>query len=275
MTVLVAQAPLRARAAGDITLVEVKGATPRREEINTTITLDVDGLSGEQLGQCLARGRRRVRRGADPSAIFGRVHWTAEEERILSTCSASKCLYEFPQSMKVRIAAASGLANKKRVYYQLLYELATAANKKRKRYRIEHYQVKGEPCAKLPEFHWLINGPVKTHDVLEWRKVSASKRMRPTVLLTQLFAWKNGNTRCVGRTLLFSDHYYTDSLELYQSWPQNGHLRVRYHQIHRFDFFNSWLARRFKGTIAGKLRQHALTRLVKRVKRCQTRFAGK
>ncbi len=267
-------ATAHARSATTVTSVSRLGSE-RPEEISFTITARVDGVGPEQLSRCIARSDRRLRRDVDSRRTFTGVRWTEGEDQALRGCSASGCKYEFDATGRRRLGQAGSLGQRKALYYQLVREATLRANKKRKDHRIRGHQVArgvGGRCVRHGGFHWLLDGRVKSHDKLVWRKINASSRMRPTMTTMQVYQWRAGQSVCLGKSLLFSDHYYDDHLELFEMRPgRQGQVELQYHVRSRFDFFGSWWARRFKGTIASRLTAHSKRELVKLVNRCASR----
>lgn len=257
---VVSQAPLRA---------------PRTEELGLTLTLRVTGVSAKALARCLARQDRPLSLRRDPEDTFRSVLWTPKERETLTECEPDDCAYELPKAERRTLSRANGLGEKMKVYYGLIAKMS-ARDKRKKDHRILPHQVSGEPCAEHDAFHWLLNGPVKPHDALVWRKFGPSKRMQPTMMTMQVYQWEAEGRVCVGQSLLFADHYYDDHLELFQLRPTgDGAVEVRFHTRSRFDFFESWWARRFRGTITSGLRDYTRKKVVKLVSRCAQKVAQK
>jgi hypothetical protein len=244
-------------------------SSPRREELGMTLVVQVKGISVELLSQCIAHSARPLERRLSPEQIFGGVSWTLRELKMLRDCNTDDCEYEFPSPSIQRLMQGSTLVEKKRIYYRLIFEHTLSTEKKKKDHRIYPYEATGEPCAAQGAFHWLLDGRLKPQDPLVWKKISPSARMQPTIMTQQVAGWSTGQTLCVGRTMLFADHYYDDHLELFQLQPASGNnVKLRYHSRSTFDFFDAWLARRMRGTIDKGLREYERQELVQLLGAC-------
>ncbi|MCB9555025.1 MAG: hypothetical protein H6707_02900 [Deltaproteobacteria bacterium] len=246
-------------------------ATPRTDEhdgeVSFVIEAHLPGLNAREFERCLARAERPVDQQSSPSEVFD-VNWTPSEEAILMSCNRQSCKFNFDPSGRQQMESGGPLAARKQLYAELVANHTFGQAKSKKRFRIRPHEVK-ETCADHDLFHWLLNGQLKSHDRVSWSKFSSSDRMRPTLRTVQLLNWKKGNSRCLGKTLLFADHYYDDFLELAQLTDVDDGVALRYYSRSRFDFLRySWWARRFKGQIRNGMKNDTISRLKRVAQRC-------
>jgi hypothetical protein len=203
--------------------------------------------------------------------IFAKLKWHQKQEKELLECTAKKCAFTFPLDMRPLLVMPTTLSSRKIAYYQVMKQAALTKKKHTKRWRIKTSQITPiAQCAKASAFDTMINKPRRPSDRMVWRRLPSRPRMSPTVLVMQVNHWKQGETLCLGRSLVRADHYHNDHLELTEITPAgDGKLRVHYHVRSRFGFFSrSWLARRMKSLIRKKIKKGS-RKLIKRwVKRC-------
>jgi hypothetical protein len=260
-----------APASADV-LNDVRSHSSRegKHEVAFVLTGWVNAADAAKLAKCLPKKERRLPKTGDAAKAFAGLRWTNKALNALDRCGRKDCRFNFEMPARLKVAQAQGRDAKKRAYYEAVRQAAWTVNKKKKSKRIEQHAVKSETCSNHNLFHWLINGTPKKWDKVFWRKhFGKSSRMRPTLEVLQSSVWQKGTSQCVGTTILFADHYYDDSIELLQLTPLgNGRVAFRQYTRIRFDFFGSWWARRFRGTIRKQARQKKLKILRNRMRRC-------
>jgi hypothetical protein len=265
-------APATAAAAGRVASARAVDLNETGSEVAVAVKATVTGLDAEKLQRCIYRQvDRRLPLEGDSNKVFAPVSWTAEEKRILNTCNLSKCKYEFPDWGIKRLMKAQGLHAKQEVYYDLLHYLSVKARKKSKPHRIRLSRLRREPCAGTGSLRWLLDSRPGKKTRLAWRKMKGDSRMRPTVITFHVHGWDAGETRCVGRTMLFADHYYDDHLELVAIEPAGSDkLRVRLLIRSRFAFIDSWWERKtVKWGIRKAVKKHSIRELKRWVRSCR------
>ena len=95
--------------------------------------------------------------------------------------------------------------------------------------------------------------------------------MRPTVQIFHVMTWRIGQTRCIGRILIFANHYYHDHFELLQISPlAKNRVKLRMFVRSNFDFLDRWWA----SLMRGRLRKAVYTQSIELGKNWTTRCQG-
>ncbi|MBW2732924.1 MAG: hypothetical protein JRH20_11075 [Deltaproteobacteria bacterium] len=249
--------------------VRRKNMPERKSEIAFTLTGWFSGRDVDALARCLPQREHLLPKRGEPGRSFNGIRWTKKALAWLDGCQVGKCKFNFPASDVRQLLMGRSIEEKKSIYYDLVHKLTWRYKKGRKRERIEAHQLRRDACSSHDLFHWLLNGPLKPSDRVIWRKHFGGKTMHPTLKTLKLAQWKTGQHRCIGTTLLFSDHYYYDSVDLLQLTPMGPErIAFRLQVRERFDVFKSFWARRFRGRIRARISQRKTEMLQKRVTRC-------
>ena len=249
--------------------LKIHGAKERRSDVAFSATAVIQAPNVDALAACVARRGRALPKAQSPRRAFRGIRWN-DDLKVLAACTPGNCKFNFPPWAIARLSTAKDIESKQRTYYQLLHQLSWERDKRGKRNRITAEEGARESvCAKHDLFHWLLNGPPRSWDQVVWRKHFGGKHMRPTLTTLQLSHWRQGNSRCVGGTLLFADHYYWDALELLQLTPRgDGRIELRFHRRDRLDFFGSWWARRLRSRIRNRVTKARVALLERDLKAC-------
>lgn len=247
----------------------------RQDEIGATVFADMPsqgpssaGGGAQRLLDCMESKIVKINRNQKPSEIFTPFDWSSTERDILDNCNLEDCKYEFPKDRIPQLMEKKSIEEKKDFFFKLIFDIAIHANKAQKTLPISKQNLAAEPCAKDEGISPLLEGPVQPRDSLTWTKFKASQQMRPTTMILQVNRWRTENTWCMGKALLFSTHYYSDHVELFQVTPGNQTLQIRYHVRSRLDFFRRWLARQSKWVIRNALKDMAVETLKTLTKGC-------
>lgn len=236
----------------------------RRSEVAFVITGWVKSSDVDSLARCLKKQEHRL----TTSHSLNPINWQSKRLKELDDCNLKRCVYNIPKWAVSELMKGKSIEEKKQIYYQLIHKLSFGLAKKTKKDRIRAYQLRNEICGHHDLFHWLLNGPPKSTDYLIWRK-HYGKKMRPTIRTIQVSQWKEGEHHCIGYTHLFADHYYYDGLDLLQLTPkEEDRVEFRFVVRERYDIFNEWWARRFRGKVRKRIKNRKLEILKKRFNAC-------
>ncbi len=187
--------------------------------------------------------------------------FTKTEMEDLMKCKVGDCAFNFSNTDLQELQKAKLPEERKMMFYKFLDERVKGikgADPTRSALFLRSRDRAFEDCGS-DDFSSLLNERPVRGLPFRMSVVKYSKKMRPTTRLLQGAYWKGENGGfCYGEALVFSTHYDTDRVEVWNLQSPDAATHILKLQIrHRIDLLNTWVRRLSKEKFRTEVREIA------------------
>jgi hypothetical protein len=164
----------------------------------------------------------------------------------LMKCNRKSCAFNFSFPELVQLEKAKTPEERQKLYFEFYKRRVATREKVSPEYArlFIHGKDKAFEDCDSSEFHKILDERPIAHPTYRLSHIQYNPRMRPTTRILQ-GEWfhPNSTTTCYVESLIFSDHYDAERVEVWSATTSDGKTKLKLQIRHRVDLLNTWLRR--------------------------------